>query len=100
MKACMRIKIIVFDSRKQFTNRFRAYFQFYKKLSLVIKSIGFVENKSDPCLLSNWNGKEVLLNGIYAHDCLVIRKEQSIQWLKKNSRIIGVATLLKTKNRS
>jgi hypothetical protein len=29
--------------------------EFYKKIILVLKSIGFKENKSDPCLLSKWH---------------------------------------------
>jgi hypothetical protein len=54
--------------------------EFYK-LILVLKSIGFVENKLDLCLLSNWNEKEVILIGIYVDDCLVIRNKERIQWL-------------------
>jgi hypothetical protein len=42
--------------------------EFYKNLILVLKSIGFVENKSDLCLVSNWNRKEVILIGIYVND--------------------------------
>jgi hypothetical protein len=45
----------------------------------VLNSIGFVENKSDPFLFSNWNGKEVFLIVIYADDSLVIVKEERIQ---------------------
>jgi hypothetical protein len=55
--------------------------EFYKKLIFVLKSIGLMENKSDPCFLSNWNGKEFILIGIHADDCLVIGKEGHIQWL-------------------
>jgi hypothetical protein len=29
--------------------------EFYKKLILVLKSIGFMENESNPCLLPNWS---------------------------------------------
>jgi hypothetical protein len=35
--------------------------EYSKKLFLVLKYIVLEENKSDPCLLSNWNGKEVIL---------------------------------------
>jgi hypothetical protein len=55
--------------------------EFYKKLILVLKSILFVENNSDPCLLLNWDVKEVILIFIYVDDCLVIGKEERIQWL-------------------
>jgi hypothetical protein len=47
----------------------------------VIKPTGFVENEPDPCLLSNWNWKEVILIGIYVDDYLVIGNEERIQWL-------------------
>jgi hypothetical protein len=55
--------------------------EFHKKFILVLKPISFVENKSDPCLLSSWNGKEVILISIYVDDWLVIGKEERIQWL-------------------
>jgi hypothetical protein len=44
----------------------------------VLKGVGFVENKSDPCLLSKWEDGEVILIGIYVDDCLVIGKEKQI----------------------
>jgi hypothetical protein len=37
--------------------------EFYKKLIKVIKSIGFMQNELDSCLLSDCNGKEVILIG-------------------------------------
>jgi hypothetical protein len=40
-----------------------------------------VENKTDPCLLSNWNRKEVIIIGVDDDDCLVIGKEEPILWL-------------------
>jgi hypothetical protein len=41
--------------------------------------MGFTENKSDPCLLSNWNDDSVVMIRIYVDDCLVVGKEQLIQ---------------------
>ena len=55
--------------------------EFYKKLIEVLKSVGFVENKSDPCLLSKWEDGEVILIGIYVDDCLVVGKENKISKL-------------------
>jgi hypothetical protein len=51
------------------------------RLIEVLKSVGSVENKSDPCLLSKWEDGEVILIGIYADDCLVIGKENQISSL-------------------
>jgi Reverse transcriptase (RNA-dependent DNA polymerase) len=53
--------------------------EFYKKLISVLKAIGFKENKSDPCLLLNWNQDGILMIGIYIDDCLVVGKEMQIQ---------------------
>jgi hypothetical protein len=53
--------------------------QIYMKIILVLKSICFEENKSGACLLSNWNGKEIIINELYADDCLIIDKEERIQ---------------------
>jgi hypothetical protein len=36
----------------------------------VLKDAGFVENKSEPCLLSKWDEKDVILIGIHVYDCL------------------------------
>jgi hypothetical protein len=47
----------------------------------VLKSTGFVKHKSDPCLLLNWNGKEIILIGIYVDDYFVFGKEERIQWM-------------------
>jgi hypothetical protein len=44
-----------------------------------LKGVGFVGNKSDPCLLSKWEDGEVILVGIYVDDCLVIGKENQFQ---------------------
>ena len=52
--------------------------EFYRRLIEVLKSVGFIENKSDPCLLSKWDKEEVMLIGIYVDDCLVIVKEKQI----------------------
>jgi NurA-like 5'-3' nuclease len=49
--------------------------EFYRKLIQVLKGLGFIANKSDPCLLSRWNEEGVILNGIYIDDCLVMEKE-------------------------
>jgi Reverse transcriptase (RNA-dependent DNA polymerase) len=35
--------------------------KFYKRLIEVLKGVGFVENKSDPCLLSKWEDGEVII---------------------------------------
>jgi Reverse transcriptase (RNA-dependent DNA polymerase) len=52
--------------------------EFYKKLISVLKLMGFKENKSDPCLLSRWEGEELTLVGIYVDDCLVIGRDKHI----------------------
>jgi Reverse transcriptase (RNA-dependent DNA polymerase) len=49
--------------------------EFYKKIIEVLKGVRFVENKSDPCLLSKGEDGEVILIGIDVDDCLVIGKE-------------------------
>jgi len=53
--------------------------EFYNKFLSTLKSAGFVENKSDPCLLSKWIEDSILLIGIYVDDCLVVGKEEHIQ---------------------
>ena len=55
--------------------------EFYKKLIEVLKGVGFVENKSDPCLLSKWEDGKVILIGIYVDDRLVAGKESQISKL-------------------
>jgi hypothetical protein len=50
----------------------------------VLKGVGFVENKSDPCLLSKWEDGKVILIGTYVDDCLVIGKENQISVLITN----------------
>jgi hypothetical protein len=54
---------------------------FYRKLLDILKGLGFVENKSDPCLLSKWEEDEILLVGVYADDCLIIGKQNQIDKL-------------------
>jgi Reverse transcriptase (RNA-dependent DNA polymerase) len=49
--------------------------EFYNKLLSTLKSIGFTENKSDPCFLSKWTNENVVLIGIYVDDCLVVGKD-------------------------
>jgi hypothetical protein len=53
--------------------------EFYNKLLSTLKSMGFTENKSDPCLLSRWINGKVIMIGIYVDDCLVVGKEEQIQ---------------------
>jgi hypothetical protein len=60
---------------------FRAQENSTIKLILVLKSVGFLKNKSDPCLFLIFNGKELIQISIYVDDCFVIRKEERIQWL-------------------
>ena len=55
--------------------------EFYKKLISVLKSLGFQENKSDPCLLSKWDQDNIIIIGVYVDDCLVIGKETQIRQL-------------------
>jgi hypothetical protein len=52
---------------------------FYNELLSTLKSMGFNENKSDPCLLSRWINGKVIMIGIYVDDCLVVGKEDQIQ---------------------
>jgi hypothetical protein len=53
--------------------------EFYNKLLSAFKSMGFTENKSDPCLLSKWINGKVIIIGIYDDDCHVVGKEDKIQ---------------------
>jgi Reverse transcriptase (RNA-dependent DNA polymerase) len=73
--------------------------EFYKKLILVLKSIGFKENKSDPCLLSKWHEDGVMLFGIYVDEFFVIGTEERIAKLiddlKKNGFNLKVENSLK-----
>jgi len=55
--------------------------EFYRKLVDTLKGLGFVENKSDPCLLSKWEDDEIILVGVYVDDCLVIGKQDQIEKL-------------------
>jgi hypothetical protein len=48
--------------------------EFYSKLLSTFKSMGFTENKSDPCLLSKWIDDNVIMIWIYVDDCLVLGK--------------------------
>ena len=52
--------------------------EFYNKLLSTLKSMGFAENKSDPCLLAKWTNDIPILIGIYVDDCLVIGKDEEI----------------------
>jgi Reverse transcriptase (RNA-dependent DNA polymerase) len=54
--------------------------KFYEKLIEVLKVIGFVGSKSDPCLWTKRDLKveNILIIGIYVDDCLIIGKEISI----------------------
>jgi Reverse transcriptase (RNA-dependent DNA polymerase) len=49
--------------------------EFYKNLSEVLTGVGFVENKSNPCLLSKREDGKVTLIGISIDACLVVGKE-------------------------
>jgi Reverse transcriptase (RNA-dependent DNA polymerase) len=53
--------------------------EFYNELLSTLKSMGFTENKSDPCLLSKRTNGNVVLIGIYVDDCLVVGKDEEIQ---------------------
>jgi len=55
--------------------------EFYKRLVDILKGLGFVNNKSDPCLLSKWEDNQILLVGVYVDDCLVIGKQGQIDKL-------------------
>jgi hypothetical protein len=68
--------------RKTIYGLFQNASEFYKKLILMLKSIAFMENKLDPCLLPNSNGNEVILIGIHEYECLVIGQESASNcWL-------------------
>jgi hypothetical protein len=54
---------------------------FYKKLMATLKSIGFKGNKYDPYLTSKWTQDGIIMIGIYAENCLVIRKRNKINEL-------------------
>jgi Reverse transcriptase (RNA-dependent DNA polymerase) len=63
--------------------------EFSKKLISVLKSLGFKENKSNPCLLSKWDHNNFIIIGIYVDDCLVIGKETQISQLIVELKEIG-----------
>jgi hypothetical protein len=57
--------------------------KFYEKLINVLKVIGFFGSISDPCLWTMWDEKvnHMIIIGIYVNDCLIIGKEESIEYL-------------------
>jgi hypothetical protein len=57
--------------------------KFYEKLISFLKVIGFYGSKSDPCLWTMWDEKvnHMIIIGIYVDDCLIIRKNESIDCL-------------------
>jgi Reverse transcriptase (RNA-dependent DNA polymerase) len=63
--------------------------EFYWKLIQVLKGLGFIENKSDPCLLSKWSEKVLILIGIYVDDCLVMGKDEQISNLIADLKVQG-----------
>jgi hypothetical protein len=73
--------------------------EFCNKLLSSLKSMGFTENKSDPCLLSRWINGKLIMIGIYVDDCLVVGKEDQIheviQGLKASGFNLKVESSLK-----
>jgi Reverse transcriptase (RNA-dependent DNA polymerase) len=63
--------------------------EFYNKLLSTLKSMGFTENKSDPCFLSKWIDNNVVMIGIYVDDCLVVGKEELIQEVIEGMKASG-----------
>jgi Reverse transcriptase (RNA-dependent DNA polymerase) len=63
--------------------------EFYNKLLSTLKSMGFIENKSDPCLLSKWTNEDIILIGIYVDDCLVVGKMEGIQRVIEDLKMNG-----------
>jgi hypothetical protein len=53
--------------------------EFCNELLSTLKSMGFTENKSDPCLLTRWINGKLIIIGICVYDCLVVGKEDHIQ---------------------
>jgi hypothetical protein len=55
----------------------------YDKLINVLKDIGFLGSKSDPCLWTMGDEKvnHMKIIGIYVEDCLIIGKDESIDCL-------------------
>jgi Reverse transcriptase (RNA-dependent DNA polymerase) len=64
-KSCLRLKRTIYGLVQSAR-------ELYRRLVDILKGLGFIENKSDPCLLSKWKEDEILLVGIYVDDCLVI----------------------------
>jgi hypothetical protein len=54
--------------------------KFHEKLINVLKVIGSIGSKSDPCLWTTWDEKvnHMIIIGIYVDDCLIIGKYESI----------------------
>jgi hypothetical protein len=69
--------------KKTFYGLVQSARKFYEKLINVLKVIGFYGSKSDPCLWTMWDGKvnHMIIIGIYVDNCLIIRKNESIDWL-------------------
>jgi Reverse transcriptase (RNA-dependent DNA polymerase) len=53
--------------------------EFYKRFICELKDLGFLGNKSDPCLLSKRNRTGIMLIGVYVDDCLVLVKRKDIE---------------------
>jgi hypothetical protein len=47
--------------KKKIYGLVRSAREFYNKLLSSLKSMGFIKNKSDPCLLSKWTNEDVIL---------------------------------------
>ena len=52
--------------------------QWWKKLIEILKRIGFVVNKADPCLLMRKSEKGIVYIGLYVDDCLCIGDKEAI----------------------
>jgi hypothetical protein len=63
--------------------------EFYNKLLSTLKSMGFLKNKSDPCLLSKCVDDSVVMIGIYVNYCLILGKEELTQEVIEGLKVSG-----------
>jgi hypothetical protein len=65
--------------------------EFYKKLILVLKSIVFVENNSDPCLLLDLDKQDFIFIGISMTVLSLGKKSASNGWLLNWKGILSIS---------
>ena len=52
--------------------------QYFAKFKDVVKSIGFVQSKMDPCLFLRKSKEGIVYMGVWVDDCLLVGDQKSI----------------------